>query len=83
MHSCVVYFIYDKVGNAHMFLSLKVLSANKCAWNFYVAIWLFLQQGKVWIFQILSIAYMFLATKMKETEVPIFLDLQVEFHTTL
>jgi hypothetical protein len=71
----------DEVGDAHILLSLKVLSANRCAWSFYAAICLFLQQGKVWMLQLLSVACMSLAAKMEETEVPILLDLQVESYT--
>jgi hypothetical protein len=71
----------DEVGNAHMLLSLKVLSANRCAWSFYAAVCLFLQQGKVWMLQLLSVACMSLAAKMEETEVPILVDLQVESYT--
>jgi len=42
MHFCVDFFLNDEVGNAHMLLSLKVLSSNRCAWSFYVVVWQFL-----------------------------------------
>lgn len=37
-----------------------------------------LQQGKAWMIQLLSVACLSLAAKMEETEVPLSLDLQVE-----
>jgi hypothetical protein len=75
----VVSFLYDKVGNAHLLLSLKVLSS----WSFYAIVLLFLQEGKVWMFQFFLITYMSLATKMEQIKVPILLDFQVEFYTVL
>jgi hypothetical protein len=32
----MVSFLYDEIGNAHLFLSLKVLFTNIYAWSFYV-----------------------------------------------
>jgi hypothetical protein len=37
----MVFFLYDEIGNAHMFLSLKVLSTNICAWSFMLNLIIF------------------------------------------
>jgi hypothetical protein len=34
MHLCVVFFLHDEIGDVDLFLPLKVLSSNRCAWNF-------------------------------------------------
>ncbi len=70
--SCGLFYMWQSRECTHVFVPICFVCQQMCM-EFLCCNLIFLQQGKVWILQLLSITYMFLVTKMEKTKVPIFL----------